>query len=165
MDRPSLVVTASAWQYLIGIVWILEFIRSFVFVWLAQEFLYSDVAQFITPLCVVLGVYWSPLNLFKSNRHIFWTIWGLLTCLWTPLFWIFPLILFIACLVFNSVYLGMLTTLFLMGVPLVFGPDPFIHVPVVLGLFIITFFLFSKPIFKHFETQPITLLDSFKQRE
>lgn len=164
MDRPKVVVAASAWQFLIGVIWILEFLKGFCFVWLSQRFLYSDVGALLTPLLVSIGTFWSPLNLMRSNRSIFWVMWGILSALWYPLIWLFPTLLIVMCLLLDSIYFGMLITLvFILG-SLFLGPDPFIHVPVALGLFVLTFFLYSVPVFRHFEKKPITLLGSFRRR-
>ncbi|MBT6120071.1 hypothetical protein HOH45_01235 [bacterium] len=147
----------------LALAWIGSFLKGFLPLYYGFQFVPAHHIIFALSIGFALHL-WSPFAGFKYSGFTISFLLGIYTFFFPAMIILFPVILFLLCLITNSIALGMLITIILQffTISLTDGAAEFYILNI--AIFILVFLKWSKQIFEHFEQEPVTLYRSLLQR-
>jgi glycerol-3-phosphate acyltransferase PlsY len=141
-----------------------QFGKGYLAVYFTAEYFASDLLFLVAITTVFVAHNWSVFLKFKNRKKIFLLLWGIYSAINPTFFIVFPISYILISLISNSFIIGSMGSVIFMFGAIWYHNMELVIFPANFVIFIVAFLVYCRALFKHFEEEPYTILNSFENR-
>ncbi|MBT5855906.1 hypothetical protein HOH87_04650 [bacterium] len=164
LDKPVGTVHTPKLPYWLLMGQALNFAKGYLPLWLADEIFFSDNLTLFLVAVILVTHLWGWWGDDKNPYSVGMVIWGIYSYLFTPLIFLYPVLVLLSAVVLNSVYAGFIGSILVVFYIFYSSVSDLVYLPInaiILGITIIRFYWELQDYVKG-NRRP--LLMSFRQR-